>query len=273
MAPFVALEKGRETAWATRAVRLCLEARLKRPLCIGRFNNGMGSSSSSVFNHLCSILSSITGARVRWCSERGATNEVWRGFCAVKQPGFTWWSVNDGQIADASWGLLLHWPSQPQSLTSSLSRMRVLTAFWPLQSPASAAIKGFSLPTPRTLSVFHCIILATQRFKRSFYLPECTLTKVEGPACLQWTLLKRWINQRRHSLEMISFSEPPLSRVTKWPSGLPLWSWNIRLCSVSLISRAPTFRLRTAYLAADFHTNLNFLLSFGKEQRGKQKNV
>lgn len=39
------------------------------------------------------------------------------------------------------------------------------------------------------------------------------------------------------------------------------------------LSRALTFRLRTAYPAADFHTNLDFLLSFGKEQRGKRKKM
>lgn len=71
---------------------------------------------------------------------------------------------------------------------------------------------------------------------------------------------------------MIYFSKPSLSRVTKWSSGLPQWSWNIRLCSVSLISRTLTSRLRTAYPAADFNTNLDFFLIIWKKNRvGNEK--
>lgn len=141
----------------------------------------------------------------------------WRGFCAVKQVGFAWWSVNNGRIADASWGLLLHWPSQPQSLTSSLSWMRVLTTFRPLQSPASAAMEGFSLPTPRML-YFTVLFLLLKDLKEAILHWQCKLLLTwEGfnqgwrYSCFQWTPLKRGINQSRHVLEIIPYSKPPLS--------------------------------------------------------------
>lgn len=273
MAPFVALAKGRETARATHAPKQSRTAHVLKDLCVlGNLIISQWNGVFTCFNFLTYILCFQSPLQCFLKNYRSMSEMMFRkashlwGFKRVLPCKSRPVSLDDPSItarllmrpevcyyADTL-NLNLWPPSSPEC--------ECWQPFGALQSPASAAMKGFYFIV--LFLPLKDIKEATLHWLRKFLFIWEYLNQGRRYGM---TLLKWWINKVHMLWKYFIFKASIVSchYVTLQ------WSWNIRLCSLSLISHTLTFRLRTAEHTADFHKNLDFLLSSEKEQGRKRK--